>query len=300
VQHERPWYYFIVLMPVFVFPWLLFMPRAIRRMPKDFRLKPFVRYLLAWALLPLLFFSASTGKLMTYVLPCVVPISILLAAGFQRSTGHEPEAMPRWPLIVNGAGLGIGAIALIAAQVSRSFYGTDESLTFAYMTGALVAGTVLPFLALRSRNALVQMTLTAFAVLPVCLGLTLALPKYILVDKAPAAFIEQHGPYAADSLLVADSGIFNAMSWTLKRDDVYVFGQSELDYGMSYPDARHRQLDEAALHRLIETRAHRDVALLIKADREQALADILPSGAQRAAVGELVLWRIKGIRHPDG
>src|SRR5262249_12900260 len=82
-QHAQPPWFFLEFLPLIGWPWILALPAAaigLRGAPRD----DFRRYLLLWTVLPFVFFSFSRGKLLTYVLPCFAPLSILVAAGLER------------------------------------------------------------------------------------------------------------------------------------------------------------------------------------------------------------------------
>ncbi|MGI6086702.1 MAG: glycosyltransferase family 39 protein [Kiritimatiellia bacterium] len=78
--HEEPFWFFAYIIPLLMTPWTLFAVRAVRTAIKRHALSTdrLTRLLLVWAVVVVLFFSISTGKLMSYVLPAMVPIMILL------------------------------------------------------------------------------------------------------------------------------------------------------------------------------------------------------------------------------
>ncbi|HEX6572896.1 MAG TPA: hypothetical protein VF055_12800, partial [Steroidobacteraceae bacterium] len=83
-HHEPPWYYFTNVIPllwlplVALVPWLW--PRWRRALGRDAAPRDtFVAVLLAWVVLVLLFFSASSGKRGVYVLPAVPALAMAAA-----------------------------------------------------------------------------------------------------------------------------------------------------------------------------------------------------------------------------
>lgn len=78
---EEVWYFFLYVLPALMAPWTLFLFRAGRNIWKRgaFKSDSLSRFLLVWALVVVGFFSASTGKLMSYILPGL-PAVMLLAA----------------------------------------------------------------------------------------------------------------------------------------------------------------------------------------------------------------------------
>ncbi len=78
---EEVWYFFLYVLPALMAPWTLFLFRAARNIWKRNALKndSLSRFLLVWAAIVIGFFSASTGKLMSYILPAL-PAVMLLAA----------------------------------------------------------------------------------------------------------------------------------------------------------------------------------------------------------------------------
>lgn len=94
--HQRPgpfWFYLPVLLGGFL-PWSCWLPQAIARGVKASRLAPDDRpnpdlFLLAWLLLPTLFFSLIGSKLPPYVLPIFPAVALLLARHLGRPGPRE-------------------------------------------------------------------------------------------------------------------------------------------------------------------------------------------------------------------
>jgi hypothetical protein len=101
--------YYFKLLPLIFFPWSLFLPAALigawqaRHAPESSRRRSAI-FLLCGAGFILLFFSASSGKLLTYILPLVPLVALLLAAYFDGLFARRE----RW----NGA-LTFGVVCLL-------------------------------------------------------------------------------------------------------------------------------------------------------------------------------------------
>ena len=98
-HHSQPvWYYVPVLMLGF-FPWIFFLFPAARDFLKrdwklssqDFRLRLF---LWLWAIIPILFFSASSAKLAGYILPSIPPLALIVSLEWKRHLEDSSSALP--------------------------------------------------------------------------------------------------------------------------------------------------------------------------------------------------------------
>ena len=90
-MHERfhPWYYFVPVLLAGFMPWTgflltFFSKRGIFRSPSSPKEKQALCLLALWAGLIYLFYSISDSKLPTYIMPCWLPLSILVAASLER------------------------------------------------------------------------------------------------------------------------------------------------------------------------------------------------------------------------
>ena len=90
-MHERfhPWYYFVPVLIAGLMPWTgflatFFSKKGIFRAPGTLRHKQDILLLSLWAGLIYVFYSISDSKLPTYILPCWLPLSILLSASLER------------------------------------------------------------------------------------------------------------------------------------------------------------------------------------------------------------------------
>jgi 4-amino-4-deoxy-L-arabinose transferase-like glycosyltransferase len=79
IEHGRfqPWWFFIPILLVGLFPWIYFLPQAVnhawKRLPGDI-----VQFLGLWVGFVFIFFSISHSKLIPYILPIFPPLSLFL------------------------------------------------------------------------------------------------------------------------------------------------------------------------------------------------------------------------------
>lgn len=112
-SHARPFYYFLLQLPVEFLPWSLVLPLGLLWLyrsigPASATAPPAraARFLICWIALPFLFFSLSAGKRGLYLLPILPALAIATAAGVDalRLSRSLPRAKAdRWGLAVLGA-----------------------------------------------------------------------------------------------------------------------------------------------------------------------------------------------------
>jgi 4-amino-4-deoxy-L-arabinose transferase-like glycosyltransferase len=101
-QHQQPFFFFLPILLLAVFPWTLLLTPAFSdgwrlfRRP-DWRKSPSI-FFLAWVVFPFLFFSASQSKLPGYILPAVPPLVLLLVRTITKDP--DPAALPGRPRLL--------------------------------------------------------------------------------------------------------------------------------------------------------------------------------------------------------
>jgi 4-amino-4-deoxy-L-arabinose transferase len=294
-QHAAPFWYYLAYLPLTGWPWILLLPAALTGLKRGGADRDFVTYLAVWAVLPFLFFSASKGKLATYVLPCFAPLSILLAAGLERyfAAGYTRA----WRLgaaavaVAFLAALGIVVLAQTGA-LGAAPYGVGEGGRFALLVAALVGGVAGGLVAIAARAPGARIAGIAAAGVGLLAPLQLALPRQALDNFAPAATVARFAG-GEGTVVVSDAPLFGTAAWVLKRDDVYVVSPGEIDYGLSFPDAKARLLDGPAFAALLAAnRGRREVVLVCVPSTERDLRPWLPAGALREQKGNVIVWRV--------
>ena len=293
-QHERPAWFFLATLPLTGWPWILLLPAAaigLRGEPRsDFRL-----YLWLWVVMPFLFFSISRGKLLTYVLPCVAPLSILIAAGLERYFEKGVRRAFRAAALVPALLFAVLLVGLAVAQsgvAGTPLYSAIELPKLAALVAILAAGTAGAVIAYWSRQTTLRVAGIAVAGAAALLPLHFALPQRVIEQRLPAVAIAHYASTTPGTIVVADAPLAGTTVWVLARDDVYVLDASELSYGMSYPEARYRDVDPRGLADLVESnRGRAEILLILKDDTERRLAPYLPVGADRSQHGFVVLLR---------
>ena len=132
--HEEPFWFYIPVLLVLLAPWAFFIPRTIRgiRAHQDLKTNSFTRFLVVWAAVIFLFFSASSGKLISYLMPLLPPLALLIARRGLLSSPAPTDGLDRrlWasgallPLL---APLGVTVFwALAQTGVIRDDFGTPR------------------------------------------------------------------------------------------------------------------------------------------------------------------------------
>ncbi|HWI12994.1 MAG TPA: glycosyltransferase family 39 protein [Burkholderiales bacterium] len=140
--HRRtaPWWYFVPILALGILPWLLTALQAFTTAWRRNPAQPFreTRFLALWAAAIFIFFSASSSKLPSYILPIFPAVALL--AGARLAT--VANARLRWDIALYfAAGL---ALMIFAPQVERfAPDGEDIQLFAAYVPWLRSAGAII-------------------------------------------------------------------------------------------------------------------------------------------------------------
>lgn len=277
-QHEQTFWYFFIAAPCMVLPWTFVIPAAFSGVRRELFAREnsyrFVRFAFCWLVVPFLFFSISSGKLITYILPCIPPFAVLMAFGLIRLLEEKEQSkLFRYGAVVSGVFWSLLFLAMFyiylkdVREMSMYLYDqvshvSEDSLFEHRWKAHLVLAALLVFCMFHFRSFFQKSTLRKvfyYGAGPFLLYFILhfALPDSLIKRKCAGLLLEHYqGEISPETLVIADSNTARSVCWYLKRDDVYILeNPSEFDYGLEYADAAHRQLTLEEGRRMIE--AHR-------------------------------------------
>ncbi|NWA85867.1 lipid IV(A) 4-amino-4-deoxy-L-arabinosyltransferase [Pseudomonas sp. D2002] len=293
-QHARAWWFFLPIMVVACLPWAALLPSTVLKAWKD-KGQPSIVFLALWLLLPLVFFSLSKGKLPTYIMPCLLPLALLMGHALVELIKHgKPRA-----ILINGlvnAVIGLVAmVGLIYLQVSNPMYGHSHAEMFSLS----LAFIVLLFWILANLLQAVR-PLTLWAMPALGIGLLVALlpagmPEMITDTEMPDQFVLEHMDelQQTHALISNELGSASALSWRLRRPEVAFYDtEGELRYGLKYADSIHRKVDLDSVQAwLADARQQGSVGVLmrVRSTSEHREEGQLPPGGKRYRKGALLL-----------
>lgn len=290
-QHDAPWWFYLPLLVAFSLPWVGMLPVAFKQAWQT-RRETGIAFLGLWLLMPLLFFSLSNGKLPTYILPCLLPLALLL--------GHALADRLR---LEHGRALGLNGllnlllglvvlIGLVYVQLKRPLYDHELHslvLVFIALTGWIISNLLQAFRPLQCWAAPAVGSLLLIALLPA------ALPKSVVANKMPDQFVLAHQTELATTthLLSNDLGAASALSWRVKRPQVAMYNTiGELKYGLAYPDGIHQRVDPDQVQQWMrEARKTGSVGVVMRVKGQDELDELdrLPKDGVRYEQGNLVI-----------
>lgn len=300
-QHRAPLYYFVMYLPALAFPWLSLLPAAISGLRNGERDHPGRREALRlawlWLLLPFLFFSASSGKLATYILPVFPPFAVLVAAGLSAYLRRGDSKLFDFGMLLNVLiflCLLAGLVITQTVDIGFRAYSGHETLRFTVLALTLALGAAAGLATIFvSRMDVKLASCIAMIVFPL-LAIVFVLPEETLMHNSPGRQLLQYRDRIdRDSILLSDSALLRAMAWYLKREDIYLVGKGELGYGLDYADSRRRFIDAAGMQRLLqENSAGHSLLMACKRECPAALTNLLPATAEKHTWGVFTFWYV--------
>ncbi|NMX56302.1 lipid IV(A) 4-amino-4-deoxy-L-arabinosyltransferase [Pseudomonas sp. WS 5532] len=292
-QHAEPFWFYLPLMVAFSLPWIALLPSTVKQAWLEKRL-PKTAFLLLWLLMPLAFFSLAKGKLPSYVMPCLLPLALLMGSTLsdKLAKGHGRA------LRINGwLNLAIGIVALLAIswfQLKKPVYEPGQEtfslvLVFTFLFGWIVVNLLQAARPLKLWAAPAIGSWLLVALVPA------ALPHSVVYNKTPDQFIIDHLPelQPTAALLSNDLGAASALSWRLGRPDVALYNTvGEVKYGIAYPDTAYRKIGTADVQQwMSEARKKGSVGVVmrVKGDDEVAEVNLLPQDGKRYEQGNIVI-----------
>ena len=292
-QHIQPWWFYLPLLLAASLPWATLLPAALLDAWKQKR-QPGIAFLLLWLLLPLAMFSLSKGKLPTYILPCLLPLALLMGHALMSWIDQGRSTVIRLNGLLNALLAVAGLTGLIYLQVTRPVYANTEM--FSLSLGLIVLMGWLLANALQAMRPLQLWAAPALGMGLLVALLPAAMPASVVNNKMPDQFIAEHVQELSQTrtLLSNELGSAAALSWRLKRPDVTLYDtEGELKYGLDYADSATRKVDMANIGEWMkEAQARGPVGVVMRARsaHEVQEVDMLPLGGKRYERGDLAIF----------
>jgi 4-amino-4-deoxy-L-arabinose transferase len=296
-QHGEPFWFYLMYLPLLVMPWILQLPLSIKGLLASDKGTGLIRFCLLWFLMPFVFFSMANGKLPTYVLPCLAPLAVLLAMGFESYLGNKKIPGFKLASAFTAILFFIFAIALVLLQagvVGKTVWYAGESWKWMSLVLAFVFAAVLLILSMRNQSSNRRLILQALSVSALMLVMTFALPQRTEESKAPGHFLQEHADkITPDTIVISDDIMIHAVNWYYRRADVYMTAAGESKHGLSFEDSSHRLLAGDDLKAFIYAHINKDKMVIIHhSDADVFMHSIMPSQAQESRWGNFVFWYI--------
>jgi len=252
-QHPAPFWYFVPFIVGGIFPWTMLLPAASAGLRKVKFCDPLARFTACWLLFFLLFLSASSGKLATYILPCFPPLMILFICGLLKQLENSDNKVFFCSAILTAVCMAAAALFLVVSQrfdcmEHLRIYWDHEAWKWRTLAAGFAIFSIFSMFSSNTIGIYRQITLYAIAPLFLFFSVHFAVPQNFrfLTRECmdPVGMIRsQQARIKAASIIVSDSYLAPAICWAYKRQDVYILDKAgELSYGLTYPEARHRHI----------------------------------------------------------
>ncbi|WP_336298932.1 lipid IV(A) 4-amino-4-deoxy-L-arabinosyltransferase [Providencia sp. PROV110] len=290
-QNKSPFWFYIPILLAAVLPWLGYLFGAIHY---AWRQKGIYLYFLLWFIAPFVFFSITKGKLLTYILPCIAPVAILMAAYIEKVRAEKKTTAIRLNAVINLLVGGAAAALIIASPYipKINIYQADESKKLWLAAAAFICWLLVALVSFKQRF----WYFAAACTVAISLSVGHVIPYRVESNNTPQNVIEKyHKQLENKSILLTNNvGLGTALAWVLKRSDITMLHQTgELSYGLKYPDAINRFYSLGQLPGLLKNNHYKNVAVVVDGSQKEII-DALPGNPIIIREGNLVFAFYEG------
>lgn len=303
-QHPEPCWYYLPVLLAGVFPAAMLTPAifaAGRETWGKMLSQKLYRFCICGAVLPFLFFSISSGKLATYILPCFPPLAVLGAgavAGYFRTGRNRYGAfncsINVWAILLLLAACGV---LIIELGNFETLFAERRVLTVLTGTAALIYALALLLSAKAKWRARLYLFFVGLAGI-LMLG-PWAIPEGMLGDKMPERALRQLPEKLnfdpQQTILITYPVFMHAVAWVYHRPDVRTLNSiGELAYGDTEAEKRGEprvKISTEELVNLLKKPNRPGVVYITREGRKTGL----PEQFQRR---EAVIDEVRGIYFP--
>ncbi len=267
-DRSEPFWYFIPVLLGGLLPWTLFLPTVwfgYRGKVRELFQTALLRYAACMGAIWFVLFSASSGKLATYLLPAFPAYAILIAVGLERYA-ESGKSFREVDWVIKGLFriLLPALIVLFALQTFHRFVpGRIPEKLLLYWRGedyllpSLIVMVLLAWLWLAQEMKKPELKLACFCIAIGFTSLTypVAIPAHLERPLAPVPFLVHQfsQKLTPDTLVLADDRMVVAVAWALRSDDVGVYLKpGELAYGLNRPEGQGRFYSQERLEALVK------------------------------------------------
>lgn len=281
-MHDRyePFWFFIPMIIAGVLPWTAFLPgffskRSVLRAPSDELQRDANRYLVIWFAVIFLFFSASDSKLIPYIVPCIPPLAILIAAEIDRMA-RDGEAHGR-PVLALALTAGLFGAALIVYPFTGGY--VDWNSAWKAVVCAAPALICMPVAAKMLMKKGKDVCNGACALM-LCAVLFICGIQQVYGIIAPTRSMKEAAAVVESvrrdgDVVVAWNDIMQGLSFYAKQRVLVVGGEGELAYGASQPEGKGWFVSEDEFKELWKKGDRRYIVVLEDKHGDRA-KDVLP------------------------
>lgn len=262
-QHPEPFWYFIPVLLIGFMPWTLFAPCGfigLKTFFKEAYENRLLRFAACWLIVPFVFFSMSSGKLGTYILPCYPGGAILLGWGllsYLRNNGYKTFDLIAKIILV---ALVVGAVGFTAFQLLADYgvlpglFFIDERPFWLLSVGAGVFWIIALLKMLKTKNYRHKLIWLFIGPVMAFFLSHFVAPRRVLKGKAQGLFLEQfQDRVGTDAILVAHPNVMHAAAWVFDHLEMRLYTHGgELSEGLEYPDSRDRLISRNEFMQLLQ------------------------------------------------
>jgi 4-amino-4-deoxy-L-arabinose transferase len=270
-QHKESFWYFFMLLPIAILPWTFLLPAVWSGLRKRMFNDSMMRFALCWFLFPFLFFSVSKGKVPTYILPCLLPLAIILSVGINHYFINGRQNSFNVGALLHAGFMILVIVSLLLVQI----IGLDDSRPYVharkllFLSAGFLVWVIFLISSMRSLKPEKKIMLYAAAPLFFLIAVHFCIPDLTILHKMPGDFLLQHyDKIRQDSVIVSDEHLLPSACWFYRRSDLYVLGdRGELAYGLDYEDSKDRHLNPGQFKEVILKRGDAGPVTLIARER---------------------------------